>query len=101
MIRCIIKVVITTDGNDPWSFMNRRNPNGSFSFNWEFKNVYQLTTGPVQYNQTYVMQNSDREIEGWYFFDMLAKKQLRVVVDFSHGNSHYEVYCFLKLKDKE
>jgi len=89
-------VLITTEENDPWS---RMNANGTFSFNWEYKEVYglEMMSNKPQYS-TYVMQNNDNEIEGW-FFDNIAKDILYVVVDFKPYQSQSMRYYFLKLKN--
>jgi len=99
-------VVITTNENDPWSYMNGQNrPYCSFSYNWEIKDVYRGIMGPTQPPNftTYVMQNEDHEIEGWYF-DYIIKivddTLLNVVVDYQEKPT-YRYYTFLKIKENK
>ena len=89
----------TTDENDPWSYLNGKESNRwSFSYHWEFKDVYQ---GKIPYCTTYLMQNEDPEIEGWYF-DKITKivddTLLFVTVDYPPERYGFEAYRFLKIK---
>ena len=99
-------VSITTNENDPWSYMNGRNPNGTFSYNWKYKDVYRGIMGstPPPHYTTYVMQNEDTDIEGWYF-DKIMKiaddTLLFVVVDYHPEKSRSEEYLFLKIKENK
>ena len=91
-------VVITENENEQLMIMNGF-LNKSFYYNWELKEVYQWGIGlrPPCYT-TYVMQNNDQDIEGWYF-DKIINDTLRVVVDYHPDKSDCESYLFLRIRD--
>lgn len=73
--------------------------NTSFSYSWKEKEVYQFGIGiRPPYYTTYVMQNNDQEIEGWYF-DKIRNDSLDVFVDYQSNKSDCEAYLFLRIKN--
>jgi len=91
-------VVITENEDEHYMIMNGL-LNTSFSYSWKEKEVYQYGIGirPPCYT-TYVMQNNDQEIEGWYF-DKIRNDTLHVVVDYQPDKSDCEAYLFLRIKN--
>lgn len=76
--------------------------NGSFSYSWEEKEVYQFGQGVIPRYTTYVMQNNDKKIEGWYF-DRIRDDILFVYCDFCPDRfaDGFRNYIFLKIKNDQ
>ena len=89
------EVVLTGD----ISFVQNGHLNNSFSYSWETKAVYPWGIGQRSpCYTTFVMQNNDQDIEGWYF-DKIINDTLHVVVDYHHDKSDCEAYLFLRIED--
>ena len=91
------KIVITEKEDEHYMIMNGI-LNTSFSYSWEMEEVYPygIGTRPPCYT-TYVMQNNDPEIEGWYF-DRIINDTLYVVVNYYPDKSDCEAYLLLRIK---
>ena len=90
-------VVITENEDEHYMIINGL-LNSLFSYSWITKEVYQCGIGTrPPYYTTYVMQNNDQEIEGWYF-DKIINDTLHVVVDYHPDKSDCEAYLFLRIK---
>jgi len=91
------KVVITENEDEHYMIMNGL-LNHSFLYSWKKKEVYQygIGTRPPCYT-TYVMQNTDQKIEGWYF-DKIKNDTLHIVVDYHPDESNCEAYLFSRIK---
>jgi len=82
-------VVITGGSDFEFNPIPNHIQNTSFSYNWEYKEVFSFDVDDWINNMsgkkfnTFVMQRNEQEIEGWYF-ESIRNGVLRVVADKSH-----------------